>query len=193
MRDREVSFADFVEVKSISDVWDDPTPGFGKPLSNMPINYNIGRYSLRRSQRRSSHGDELKWRAQWISDDDPRRVELLARLRDRQRRLKAVRDGSADYDRKDLTDMLKTADMRPQLYRHYLLRNFSAGKEPVTPQTEWAAAIQEAAVERAKSDFHGAYNDSDGRVPEIGGSHIEPTCTTGKIPIVLQCDRALDS
>ena len=78
--------------------------------------------------------------------------------------------------------MLKTADMRPQLYRHYLLRNLSAGKELVTPQTEWAAAIQEAAVERAKSDFYSAFNDNDGRVQEIGGSRIEPTSTTGSQP-----------
>ena len=148
-----VAFAPTVEFKSVSNIVNDNNWESGMTTGNMAIKFTVDRYSLRRSQRRLQRGEELLHRAQWVSDNDPGREGLLERLRQRQQRLKEVRVGSSDYSRKDLADMLKTADSRPQLYRHLLLRNLQSGKSLVAPQTDWAAGIQEAAVESAKKMY----------------------------------------
>ena len=135
----------------------------------MPINYTEDALTKRRRMRKQSHGEELRWKAHWIGDG-PERAELLERLRERQQRLKQVRERSSPYSRRDLTDVWRTAESRPQLYRHLLLNNLGKGKGMVVPQDDWAAKFSESPVERAKKLFIDVETDN-GRVLRQDGSH----------------------
>ena len=67
------------------------------------LQFGLGRYAIEASKYKLSHGDDLKWRDQWVPDLDTR-AELLTKLRQQIWLRRKAREGSASISAAELTE-----------------------------------------------------------------------------------------